>query len=768
MKPWNKAHPLHLALREQLEPSSNQANQTLTTPSRRTVFKLAGLTGLGLGLGLGFALAPRNAAASTDSKSDGLEPNGYVHIAADGRIRIYAPNPEIGQGVKTSMPIIVAAELGANWDDVVVEQAPVDSVRFGRQSAGGSTSILRAMESLRRAGATARLMLESAAAAKWQVPIDELRTESSRVTHQASGRMASFAELSEAASKQAVPNVDHLVAEPRKDFSLGGKRITGVDNYALVVGEPLFGIDQQLPGMRYATYTKCPAPGGLVESFNRDEVLSFPGVEDAFAVEPWGSVWDLRSGVAIVADSTWHAIQAKRGLDIEWDLFDAADDDVEASLRAALALEGQSGPIEVEVRGDAEAAYQSAEHKLVASYAYPFLSHAQLEPQNCTAWHKGDQNGIEIWAPSQTIQMGRAMTAQMLGLAREQVLVHQTRAGGGFGRRLANDYMLEAAAIAQRIEAPVKLQWTREDDMACGHYRAAGVHHFRAGVKADGRLASFQNHHVSFTADGEKPVHGGGYRRGEFPALAARDIKVTQTLLPFDTPMGFWRAPGSNGIAFANQSFLHELSVAAGRDHNEFLLELLDNHPVTGDGPWNFDPRRAKGVLQALARRERELSSSVSMTKLGEAQRRAQGVAFYFSHAGYVAINADVSVSTDRQLKVHQVLVSVDVGPIVHESGAKNQCEGSVIDAMSTLMGLEITCREGCAEQENFHAYPLGRIAITPQVIDVTFVDSGAASSGLGEPVFPPVAPAICNAIFNATGQRLRRFPLVRFGYSYA
>lgn len=763
MKSWNREHPLQLALREALEPSDREAP---ISASRRTVVKLTGFAGVGLALG--FTLAPRRAAATAGSASEGFEPNGYVHIGPDGRIRIYAPNPEIGQGVKTSMPIIVAAELGANWDDVVVEQAPVDSARFGRQIAGGSTSIPRAMDDLRRAGATARLMLESAAASKWQVPIDELHTASSRVTHKATGRSASFAELSEAASAREVPNVDHVLAQLRKDFSLDGKRITGVDNHALVVGEPLFGIDQRLPGMRYATYTKCPAPGGRVKSFNREDVLSYPGVEEAFAVEPWGSVWDLRAGVAIVADSTWHAIQAKRGLDIEWDLSDAANDDVEASLGAALALEGQHGTRDIEVRGDAEAAFQSAENKFSATYSYPFLSHAQLEPQNCTAWHKGEQEGIEMWAPSQTIQVGRAMTAQMLELAAEQVMVHQTRAGGGFGRRLANDYMLEAAAIARRIEGAVKLQWTREDDMACGHYRSAGVHHFRAGVNVDGRLVSFQNHHVSFSADGEQPVRGGHYSKEVFPALAVQDVKVTQTLLPFDTPMGFWRAPGSNGIAFATQSFLHELSVSAGRDHTEFLLELLESHPMTGDGPWNFNPRRAKGVLLALAKREAELSAGASLPDPAEDERRGLGIAFYFSHAGYVAINADVSVSPDRQLKVHRVLVGVDVGPIVHASGARNQCEGSVIDAMSTLMGLEITCREGCAEQDNFHTYPLGRMSITPSLIDITFVDSDYRSSGLGEPVFPPVAPAICNAIFNATGERLRHFPLSKYGYKYA
>lgn len=763
MKSWNREHPLQLALRAQLDPPDDYLR---IAPSRRTLVKLTGLAGVGLALG--FSLAPRNALAASDSSSDGFEPNGYVHVGPDGRIRIYAPNPEIGQGVKTSLPMIVAAEMGANWDDVVIEQSPVDSQRFGRQVAGGSTSIPRAMENLRRAGATARLMLEAAAAARWQVPIAELHTQKSLVTHKASGRRASFAELSEAASQQALPNVDHIIAPIRKDFSLGKGLISGVDNHALVTGKPLFGIDQRLPRMRYATYTKSQAAGGIVKSFNRDEILAYPGVSDAFVIEPWGSIWELRSGVAIVADSTWHAIQAKRGLEIEWDLSNAATDDVEGSLTEALSLKGQLGAREIEVRGDAEAAIESSESQLAESYAYPFLSHAPLEPQNCTAWHKGGEQGIEIWAPSQTIQMGRAMAAEMLGLSPEKVILHQTRAGGGFGRRLANDYVLEAAAIAERVDGPVKLQWTREDDMACDHYRPAGVHHFRAGLDADGRLMSFHNHHVSFTADGEAPVRGGRYSKGEFPALAVPNVQVTQSLLPFDTPTGYWRAPGSNGIAFATQSFLHQLSVAAGRDHNDFLLDLLERHPVKDGGARAFDPRRAKAVLQALAERDTQLRQDGATPDPEVVERRAQGLAFHFSHAGYVAINADVSVSNDRRLRVHQVLVGVDVGPIVHDSGARNQCEGSVVDAMSTLMGLEITCREGCAVQENFHTYPLGRISIAPKVIDITFVDSGSPSSGLGEPVFPPVAPAICNAIFTATGERLRRFPLSKLGYSYA
>ncbi len=763
MKSWNKEHPLQLALREQLEPSDDHLS---AAPSRRTVVKLTGFAGVGLALG--FSFAPRKAPASMEASPRGLEPNGYVHIRPDGSIRIYAPNPEVGQGVKTSMPIIIAAEMGANWDDVRVEQAPVDSERFGRQMAGGSTSILRGMESLRRAGATARLMLESAAAEAWRVPLDELWTSASRVMHKASGRSASFAELSEAASRQALPNVDHIVAQIRKDFSLGRRRISAVDNHALVVGEPLFGIDQRLPGMRYATFSKCPSAGGLVKSFNRDEVLAFPGVAHAFVVEPWGNIWDLRSGVAIVASSTWQALQAKRALSIEWDLSNAASDDVQASLAKALALEDQSGVREIELRGDVEAAFALAASKVAASYAYPFLTHAALEPQNCTAWYKGEEEGIEVWAPSQTIQMGKAMAAEMLGLAPDRVVMHQTRAGGGFGRRLANDYVLEAAAIAQRIEGPVKLQWTREDDMAHGQFRSAGVHHFRAGLDGDGRLVSFGNHHVSFTADGEKPVRGGRYSKGEFPALAVKNVKVTQTLLPFDTPMGFWRAPNSNGVAFATQSFLHELSVAADRDHTEFLLELLDDHPATGEGAWSFNPRRAQTVLRALAKRHAELRSKGEIPDPGVTLRRGQGVAFHFSHGGYIGINADVSISQDKRLRVHQVLVAADVGPVVHESGAKNQCEGSVIDAMSTLMGLEITCRDGCAEQDNFHVYPLGRISIAPKVIDTTFVDSDDRSTGLGEPVFPPVAPAICNAICNATGERLRQFPLSKFGYSYA
>ena len=762
MKSWNQEHPLQLELRSQLEAASGDA---IFAPTRRALVKLGGLAGLGLAIG--FSLAPKRAQAAPESSGEGFEPNGYIHVRPDGRIRIYAPNPEIGQGVKTSLPIIIVKELGARWEDIDVEQAPIDASQFGRQSAGGSRSIPSTMDSLRRAGATARVMLEFAAAELWQVPRSELQTSASRVSHAASSRSASFSDLSELASRQPIPNVDHEVGDIRRDFELGEAPIVGVDNEAIVTGQPLFGIDQRLPNMRYATYSKCPATGGVVKSYNREEILALPGVADAFALDPWKGATELLSGVAVIADSTWHALQAKKALKIEWDLSNAASDDAVASLQQAMSLADQVGEKAIETRGDARAAFETSENKLSASYAYPFLSHAPLEPQNCTAWYHSEEAGMEIWAPSQTPGMGKSLVAEMLGLAQDKVRIQQTRAGGGFGRRLANDYTLEAAAIARRSDTPIKLQWTREDDMAHDHYRAAGVHHFRAGIDAQGRLESFLNHHVSFTADGEKPVRAGHYSEGEFPANSVENLEITQTLLPWDTPNGFWRAPKSNGVAFAIQSVLHEISVAAGRDHMEFLMELLEQHPApTSDR--GFDPGRAKGVLRALFECDAALASSGARIVPQAAERRGQGIAFYFSHSGYVAAHADVSVSEDKAVRVHRVLVGVDVGPIVHESGARNQCEGSVIDALSTMMGLEVTCREGCIEQENFHQYPLGRISIAPRAIDVQFVKSGARSTGLGEPAFPPVAPAVCNAIFDATGQRLRQLPLAKYGYRYA
>ena len=716
---------------------------------RRQFMQLTGLAGGGLMLA--FTLRAPRAAAQTAGEA--LAPNGFIRIDADG-ILIFAKNPEIGQGVKTSLPMIVAEELDAAWEDVRVEQAPIDAAVYGVQFAGGSMSIPMNWDPLRQAGATARAMLVGAAAARLGVSPADLRTQDSHVLHPG-GKLA-YTELAAEAAAMPVPEAESLTLKKRGEYRLLGQRITGVDNDALVRGKPLFGVDKTLPGMKYATYQKCDAIGGKVKSANLDAIKAMPGVHDAFVLEGNANAMELAPGVAIVADSTWAAIRAKRALQVEWDETEAATDSWRDAAARAEALRGESGTRVVDA-GDVDGAFAAAGKRVDASYAYNFVTHAQLEPMNCTARFAG--GAIEMWSPTQTPGFAIRNVANVLGIAPDKVAVHQLRCGGGFGRRLYNDFMCEAAAIAQRVEGvPVKLQWTREDDMCCDLFRAGGFHHVAGAVDGDGKVSAWRDHFVTFTNDGERPVSSLSPR--VFPSGLLANVRFEQTQLDWKTRCAAWRAPGSNVFAFVVQSFLHELAAEAGRDHLEVLLEVLGEPRWLKDGdPAVLHTGRAAGVVRLAAERAgwgRELPKG-----------RALGLAFYFSHAGHIAEVADVSVDAAKRVKVHKVTVAADVGPIVNLSGAENQIQGSVVDGLSTMMGLAVTFEKGRAEQTNFDRYPMLRMPATPAV-DVHFVDSEFSPTGLGEPALPPLAPAVCNAIYAATGDRVRTMPISEAGYRLA
>lgn len=716
---------------------------------RRQFMQLTGLAGGGLMLA--FALRAPRAAAQTAGEA--LAPNGFIRIDADG-ILIYAKNPEIGQGVKTSLPMIVAEELDAAWEDVRVEQAPIDAAVYGVQFAGGSMSIPMNWDPLRQAGATARAMLVGAAAARLGVSPADLRTQDSHVLHPG-GKLA-YTELAAEAAAMPVPEAEALTLKKRSEYRLLGQRITGVDNDALVRGKPLFGVDKTLPGMKYATYQKCEAIGGKAKSANLDAIKAMPGVHDAFVLEGNANAMELAPGVAIVADSTWAAIRAKRALQVEWDETEAATDSWRDAAAQAEALRGESGTRVVDT-GDVDGAFAAAAKRVDASYAYNFVTHAQLEPMNCTARFEG--GAIEMWSPTQTPGFAIRNVANVLGIAPDKVAVHQLRCGGGFGRRLYNDFMCEAAAIAQRVEGvPVKLQWTREDDMCCDLFRAGGFHHVAGAVDGDGKVSAWRDHFVTFTNDGERPVSSLSPR--VFPSGLLANVRFEQTQLDWKTRCAAWRAPGSNVFAFVVQSFLHELAAEAGRDHLEVLLEVLGEPRWLKEGdPAVLHTGRAAGVVRLAAERAgwgREMPKG-----------RALGLAFYFSHAGHIAEVADVSVDAAKRVKVHKVTVAADVGPIVNLSGAENQIQGSVVDGLSTMMGLAVTFEKGRAEQTNFDRYPMLRMPATPAV-DVHFVDSDFSPTGLGEPALPPLAPAVCNAIYAATGDRVRTMPISEAGYRLA
>jgi isoquinoline 1-oxidoreductase beta subunit len=720
---------------------------------RRSFLKLTGMAGGGLVLA--FHVGDKNVALANTDAVGSFAPNAYVRITRDNTVVLFNKNPEIGQGVKTSLPMILAEELDADWATVKAEQSAIGP-QYGMQMAGGSRSIPSNWDTLRKAGATARAMLVAAAAQQWKVPAAELTTEKSAVIHAASGKRATYGELADLASRQKVPAENTLTLKTRDQYKLLGQRITGVDNLQVVTGQPLFGIDQKQPGMVYAAFEMCPAIGGKVKSANIDDIKKLPGVLDCFVVDGTGGATQVLPGVAVIAKSTWAAFSAKKALRVQWDESTASKDSLTDWTKQAAEATKQAGDT-VKEAGKVDEAFASAAKTVEGYYTYPFVSHSPLEPMNCTAQFK--DGALTFWAPTQMPTNALRLVATATGVPVEKITIHQTRIGGGFGRRLMNDYMCQVGAIAKQLNGvPVKLTWTREDDMTHDFFRPGGFHAFKGAVDASGKISAWQQHQITFVA-GDRPVSGGAMNGNEMPGPFVPNFKLAQTKIDIATPCGPWRAPGSNVFAFTTQCFIHELATAAGRDHVEVLLELLGDPRQLAANAGGLHTGRAASVIKLAA----EKAGWGKKLPAG----RGMGLAFYYSHAGHFAEVAEVSVDKNKKITLHKVTVAGDIGPIVNLSGAENQIEGSVIDGFSTMMGLEIGIEKGRVQQTNFHQYPLLRIKHAPQV-ETHFIASEFDPTGAGEPALPPLAPAVANAIFAATGHRVRTLPLVREGYSLA
>ena len=728
---------------------------------RRSFLRLA--TVAGGGLILGYYVRPSGMAqiAKPDvERTDGLFiPNAFIRIAADGGVTVYSARPEVGQGIKTSLPMVVAEELGADWKSVNVVSAPLDAA-FGPQFAGGSMSTPMSYTAMRKVGAAARTMLIAAAAQTWGVPASECIAEEGEVRHSASGRSIRFGDLVARASALPVPAEDSVVLKDPKDFTLLGKRIGGVDNPRVVTGQPLFGIDQKRPGMVYAAYVKGPVWGARPLSANLDHVKGLPGVLDAFLVDrtvPAGQVTGLVPGVAVVANSTWAAFSARNELKVTWDEGRLPNSSWEEFGRQARELAGappgSAGVVEDRRDGDIDKAFAGAAHVLEASYSYPFISHTNLEPQNCLVHVQANQ--AEVWAPTQNPDGARKLAAQVLGIPEENVNVNITRIGGGFGRRLDSDFVAEAAAISQRLGVPVKLTWDRTDDLQHDHFRPGGFHFLKGAVDAQGRLSAWRSHHVSF---------GSNLGADDFPARFVTNYVLLNSKLENNVPQGPWRAPGSNTYAWMTCCFLDELAHAAGRDAVEFNIALLgDRDLIPGSGPRGrpYNAARMRNVLRQVAEK------SGWGRKL--ARGKGMGLGYYFSHQGYIAEVAEVTVTPAGDLKVDRVVAAVDVGSqIVNLSGAENQVQGSIIDGLNAAWRQELDIKQGRVVQSNFHEYPMLRIPDAPRSIEIHFVKTDYPPTGLGEPALPPLAPAVCNAIFAATGKRVRQLPISRTDLSWS
>ena len=720
--------------------------------TRRSFLRVSALAGGGLVIGTWLDFGK---AAAEPGVLEDFAPNAFIRITPDGVVTLTAKNPEIGQGVKTMLPMLIAEELDVDWRSVVVEQGSLDLVNFSRQFAGGSNATPTDWLPMRRAGAAGRTMLVGAAAAEWGVPASECTTEPGVVVHASSGRRVAYGALTERAATMPVPDLETVPLKDPADFRIIGTSVPGVDNLKVVTGQPLYAVDFELPGMLYGVFEKCPVFGGKVADANLDEVRAAPGVRHAFVVEGGSELNGLLGGVAILADNWWAAQSARsKVLRVTWNEGPTASQSSAGFQQQADALAAAAPQRSLRQDGDVEAGMAGGT-VVEGNYFYPFLSHAPLEPQNCSAHFRDGK--LEIWAPTQTPESGLGLVARTLGLEPADITIHLLKAGGGFGRRLSNDYVVEAAWLAREVGVPVKMLWTREDDVRHDFYRPAGWHYLKGSVDSNGRVGAWRNHFVSFGEE-DRFASSAGIRDNEYPAGFIRNFALDVSVMPSGVPTGAMRAPGSNGIAFAIQSFIDELAHAAGKDPVQFHLDLL-SEPGENLG---FEAGRMRAVLQVVAQR-----SGWGSTNLPRGT--GMGVAFHFSHRGYFAEVVQATVSRPGQVSVDKVWVVGDVGSqIINPGNAENNVQGSVIEGIGYALGMEITIENGRTTQSNFHNYRLLRLNQAPTEVDVHFHLTDNSPTGIGEPGLPPVIPALTNAIFAATGKRIRTLPLRNHDLSWS
>ncbi|MBO9575729.1 MAG: xanthine dehydrogenase family protein molybdopterin-binding subunit [Sphingobium sp.] len=728
-----------------------------TALDRRTALKVSALAGGGMAIS---AAIPLDAATGSAPAAAPRLLNAFVGIGADNRITIVGKNPECGQGIKTMLPMLIAEELDVAWEQVETRQADANAKLYGNQVAGGSTATPTNWLPMRQTGAAARAMLVAAAAQTWGVPAESLKTQAGKVIDPASGKSLTYGALAEKAAALTPPDLKTVKLKDPKDFTIIGKAKGGVDSPKVVRGEPIFGMDTRLPGMLYAVYERAPVHGARLTSADVSAALKQPGVKHAFPLKGGDEPQGLIDGVAILATNWWYANKAREALKIVWDTGEWAGHATTGyNARAAALLKGEPAQV-VKATGDAPAAFAGAAKQIDADYFYPFIAHVPMEPQNCTALYTAEGNKLELWAPTQLPQNGIASVSQTLGIPAENITLHITRMGGGFGRRLMNDFMVQSAAIAKQVPGtPVQLIWSREDDVRSDFYRPAGWHRLRAGLDATGKLVSYDNHIVTFSRKG-RVAQSAGMNGSEFPANLVTNFRIGQSMIETMVPTGPLRAPSSNALAYVNQCFLDEVAAAGGTDLATLMYQILGEPRQLGgsqgfEGPRaGFNTARARGVIEKVL--------AMSGYPKASAAGRGKGLGFYFSHQGYFAEVVEASVTAEGEVLPHKVWVAADVGStIINPTGALNQVQGSVIDGIGQALALAITLKDGAIEQSNFHEYQLPRMPVAPE-IEVEWVKTDFPPTGLGEPALPPVVPALVNAIHAVTGKRIRSLPIDR------
>ncbi len=703
---------------------------TLTKTTRRNFMKLAAAAGGGLMLGFHWNEAEGSTMEVLSEESlaaANIRFNSYLSIAPDGVITILSPNPELGQNIKTSFPLIVAEELDADWSKVKVVQASLDSANFERQVTGGSGAVPHSWERLRKAGATARQMLVEAAAKKWNVASSGITTENSTVLHKESGRRLSYGDLATDASNIPVPAEVKL--KNIKDFKLIGTPVRNVDNHEMVTGKPLYGLDFHRDGMLIAM-VQHPAFGMKLKSVDSEAAKAMPGIVD---------VVTFKNNVAVVGKSTWQVMKARKALKIEYEKEGPIESTSDHDNLFKTLLDSKDATVRRK-DGDVDAAFKSAAKVIKSEYQCPFLSHSPMEPMNFFAHVRED--GVELVGPTQTPDRARNETAKLLGISPEKITLDLTRLGGGFGRRLQADYVLDAVEVSNIMKAPVKMIWTREDDMAGGSYRPAVRYRFEAALDAKGNMIAYKLRGVGINA-------GNCTREDNFPSGAVDNLLIDSVEHKSPITTGAWRAPITNFLAYAEQSFLDEVAFAAKKDPVQFRLELLDRAKKNPVGAIKYDIDRMKAVIQLAAEK----------AQWGKKKNVSQGFSVYFSHRSYVAQIAEIEMSKDNPV-LKKIIAATDCGIVVNLSGARQQVTGGIVDGFGHAMFGRLTFKDGAPEQHNFHQYRLIRMKEIPDV-EVHFVDNGIDPTGLGEPALPPTGGAVANALFKATGKRLRSQPFM-------
>jgi len=746
----------------------------LTDLGRRRVLK--GFAGTGGGLLLACIVpAGRTLAGATGSREAGrdaaaLAPSVWLSVEPDGTVRIVAHRSEMGQGIRTGLPLVVADELEADWSRVRIEQADGDP-RYGSQNTDGSRSMRRFFTVMREAGASARQMLEAAAAQRWGVPARECRARNHEVVHETSGRRLGFGALATAAARQDIPEPETLRLKPAGEFRYIGQGRPPVDLDAMLTGRAEYAFDKTLPGMKYAVVRRCPVLFGKVAAYDAGAALQVRGVEQVFelpVLEPPAGFKPL-GGLAVVADNTWAAMRGRDALTVEWDYGANAGYDSGVYRRALEQSAREPGKV-VRSAGDVDAALAGAAQVIEAGYYLPHLAQAPMEPPAAVA--RVDQDSAGIWAATQHPQAARAQVAKALEMDEAAVTVHVTLLGGGFGRKSKPDYVVEAALIARAAGAPVQVVWTREDDIRHGYYHAVSAHYARAALDASGRTIAWLQRSV-FPSIGATFDH---MQRHAIPI----EMRMGFVDLPFDIPnlrlengaaeahvrIGWLRSVSNVYHAFAAGCFADELAHAAGRDPCRYLLELIGaprhiDLPAMGVEYDNYgDPLDVYPIDTGRLRAVIELAAERARWGRDLPAGHGLGIAAHRSFLSYAAAVVEVFVDDQGRLHIPRVDLAFDCGRVVDPDRVRAQLEGSVIYALSLALSGEISASDGAIEQGNFDDYPVLRMPQTPAAIHVHLAGSEQPPAGVGEPGVPPVAPALVNAIFAATGVRIRSLPI--------